>query len=556
MTKQNLSTLIACALLTPLAACDDPTSTSTGDFAREIDEIDETDGIDAIDDIQRSEALTEIDEIEAPEEESVPVCSPPPFLLNPRRSLFETSATALIPFTMSAVMQAVASNAGYPPAPLTHYNNIVNNFATGVPADPGSRCNDGTAFFGGPGINGYPLECPRAEQFQDFNIGAWFPIAAVNRIDLMPADASTCGEQRVVMANDSAGPARMFMIFENEIPNPTPGCAAACLPIAQFWERLSIVTSAGARSTELAQAFLTGHPVLGPAGFAPFLSANNLTFGSGQIRTNNFDQPPWTLREHKLANEFGQLVSVEVAAKHNIHGELWNDTIGWPAGPNCRAEIIGQLGSLLPNDVNLMAIETTSVCWAAESRQDPTMNYEAQMMAGTPVFPTTINNDLWFTHGSTLLAQEVARRATYVGSCMGCHEPGVAMPILNLGAAVMAPPSLGFVHTSESIRENCDAVLDCWLISPALKNVFLPFRQTAMVNFMTSNWCVSCSSGSSELDIAAPVDNEGMATTPTLVLVPDIEDEADIEALMEYERELKGGRSKVTISGAPTSRLH
>ncbi len=542
MTKRNLTPLIACVLLTSLAACDDANSPASGDLVREIDAIEEIDEIDAVEEIEESDPFTSIDEIEAPEEESFPVCTPPVYTINPRRSLFETSATALAPFSMPAVMQAVAVNGGYAAAPMTHYNNIIANFAAGVPANPGSRCNDGTAFFGGPGINGYPLQCPRNERFQAGNIGAWFPIAAVNRIDLMPSDASTCGEQRLVMANNSAG--RMFMIFENEIPNPVPGCAEACRPIAEFWAGLSGIADPVVRGNELAQAFLTGHPTLMGAGFGPFLSANNLTFGSGQVRTNNFDAPPWTLREHKLADEAGNLVSVEVAVKLNIHGELWNDTLAWPAGPPCRNQILGQLVNLLPNDVNLMGIETTGVCWAAESRQDPTMNYEGQMLGGG--FAGPVNTQLGIL-GSTLIAQEAARRATYVGSCMGCHEPAVAMPITNLGASVFAPPSLGFVHTSETARESCDAFGDCWVISDALKFAFLPFRQASLINYLTSTFCTTCSSGPAPgLDIAPP----------TPVLVPGIEDEADIEALMEYERELKAGRSKVTISGAPTSRLH
>ena len=550
MTKRNMPRLMVCALLIPLAACDDPSANSTEDWASEIDESEVDHAIDANVEIEQSEPFT-ADELDAPEAEAAPACLPPVYVINPRRSLFDTNVVALAPFSMTAVMDAVAVNAGYPSTPMATYNNIINNFAMGVPADPGSRCNDATALSGGPGLNGYPLECPRAEQFQDFNLAPWFPIAVVNRMDLMPADASTCGEQRLVMASNAGG--RMFMIFEAVIPNPTPGCKEACRPIAEFWHAMSSMAPA-ARQTALAQAFLTGgHPLL--TSFGPFLSADNLTFGSGQIRTNNFDQVPWTLREHKLADEFGQLVSVQVAVEHNIYGELWNDTSFWPQGPTCRGDILAGLGGLLPNDVNLMGIDTGSICWAAESREDPTMNYEGRMLAGSGVFTGNINTTLSGL-GSPLIAQEAARRATYVGTCMGCHEPNRAMPIRNLGSGVIAPLSLGFVHTSETVRENCDGINDCWLISPALKSAFLPFRQTAMINYLTSTFCTSCSvSLPPELGVAAPLEGEDVPM-PRPVLVPAIEDETDVEALMEYERELEAGRSKLTISGAPISRSH
>ena len=35
--------------------------------------------------------------------------------------------------------------------------------------------------------------------------------------------------------------------------------------------------------------------------FAPFMKAQHFGGALGQVRSNNFSQPPWTLREHKLA---------------------------------------------------------------------------------------------------------------------------------------------------------------------------------------------------------------------------------------------------------------
>lgn len=59
-----------------------------------------------------------------------------------------------------------------------------------------------------------------------------------------------------------------------------------------------------------------------------------------------------------------------------------------------------------------------------------------------------------------------------------------------------------------------------------------------MINYLTSTYCTSCAvSLPPELGVASPLEGDS-TPTPTRVLVPSIEDEADIEALMEYEREL------------------
>jgi outer membrane receptor for Fe3+-dicitrate len=109
-----------------------------------------------------------------------------------------------------------------------------------------AACGDDDGGDGGgePGfgaINGYPLECPRVEANQIDNMAQWFPISISNRFDLAPADGANCGQQRIVLANNSEG--RMFMIFEAQIPNPNPGCGlAACRPVVEFWAQLDGVT--------------------------------------------------------------------------------------------------------------------------------------------------------------------------------------------------------------------------------------------------------------------------------------------------------------------------
>jgi len=132
------------------------------------------------------------------------------------------------------------------------YGSDLFDFAPGfLGQDPtASHCDDqGAELFGGPGLNGYPLQCGRLESQQFNNLDTWFPIAAVNRLDLAATDGSNCGQQRLVFANNQLiGNGRMLMIIEAQVPNPNPACGVdACLPVAELW------ASVGATS-DLSQA--------------------------------------------------------------------------------------------------------------------------------------------------------------------------------------------------------------------------------------------------------------------------------------------------------------
>jgi hypothetical protein len=127
------------------------------------------------------------------------------------------------------------------------------------------------------------------------------------------------------------------------------------------------------------------------------------------------------------------------------------------------------------------------------------------------------------------------------------------MPTLDLGAGVIARPSLGFVHVDEGATETCLTPGDCFQISPALKLDFLPHRETTLVDYLTATFCTGCAPGAIDdsLDVAAGSD--GPVVPP--VRVPSVEDDAAIEALLEYERLLEGTQPR-TIGGAPASRMH
>src|SRR5690606_31879803 len=155
-------------------------------------------------------------------------------------------------------------------------------------------------------LNGYPIDCDRQERFQFDNLDLWQATAFVNRFDLAPESGAHCGQQRMVFSSNAQN--RMFFILEAQIPNPQPDLGLeGCEPLARFWAQQVNFEDPVSRGIRLFNAFLNGDPELQAQGFSPFVRASNYTVGTGQIRTNNFDDGIWTLREFKLATDSGEV---------------------------------------------------------------------------------------------------------------------------------------------------------------------------------------------------------------------------------------------------------
>src|SRR5690606_33546772 len=181
-------------------------------------------------------------------------------------------------------------------------------------------------------------------------------------------------EQRLILASNQLN--RMLVIFEARIPNPEPSCGLlACRPIVEFWVGLSEIDDSSERAEQLRLAFVDGHPALLEAGFEPFVSAVNLTFGTGQIRTNSFDQDPWTLRQFRLVGDGDRLGVIPVPVTASVFGPLWNDLAEQPQGFACRHSILARLDSLLVDDLATMGMLVDPACFAGESRDDGTGDY-------------------------------------------------------------------------------------------------------------------------------------------------------------------------------------
>lgn len=408
---------------------------------------------------------------------------------------------------------------------------------------------------GGPefgAIDGYPLECPRAEANQIDNIDAWFPISISNRFDHAPEDGANCGQQRIVFANNSQN--RMFMIFEAVIPNPNPGCGLeACRPVAEFWARMNGITDVEKRRKQLKKAFLTGHPKLEEAGFGPFVDARHYAFGTGQVRTNNFDQDPWTLREFKLVEhprpgKKSLMHAAQVPVTYSPIGDHFNDALDTPLGPECRESFLVAMEGLLTDEPDAMSFPIDPMCRAAESRDDGISDFAQQLVLGTGAFEAAIETRL-DELGSPLSAIDIAQRARFAGACIGCHEQSNGE---DLGNGVVAPFSAGFTHSVEFFTEECFEGEQCFAISDALTSSFLPHRKAVMEAFLASTPCEGECAYAVELGAPSDFSSGPIDVRRALTRAGKL----DVRRMIELEQRVRAAGAKRTLGGQSTQSGH
>lgn len=408
-----------------------------------------------------------VDEVEPP-------CVEPEGLINPRRALFENSVDALSTVNLSDVFGAIASNEDHATDPELLYKQIFDSYASAENAElpDAVHCGDETTE-GSPSLNGFPLTCDRAEHQQIDNFFQWFATGFVNRMDLAPQNGAHCGQQRMTFSN-SNGFERVFMIVEAQIPNPAPELGIqGCAPLAQFWLDQNSIDDPIERGFRLRDAFLFGHPELLDAGFGPFMSPTNITVGSGQIRTNNFNQDPWTLREFKLALEGDDLKVLPFPTSEAPNGNLFNEFVPLPQGEACRENFLDAMEGLVTNDPAQMSFVVSQECKDAESRNDFSQDYASNLSEG---FIGQINDRFAETG---LDAFDLANRAWFAGSCIGCHNEATG---LFLGNGVIAPNSHDFVHSADFTADCGDT--ECFPASDGMTRVFLPQRLRVMANLL------------------------------------------------------------------------
>lgn len=500
-----------------------------------------------------------------------------------RPAVIETAVDALRFHTLRDAFNAMATNEGFETDGETLYHQIIDSYAT---ADEGRmedavHCGDETTN-GVPTLNGFPIDCNRLERFQFDNLDFWQPTAFVNRIDLAPASGAHCGQQRLVFANGFNG--RMLFILEAQIPNPVPEAGIdGCEPLAEFWANLVRVEDPNLRGQLLREAFFEGSPELQSQGFGPFIAASHYTVGTGQIRTNNFNDSIWTLREFKLTTSGeSSLKAIPFPVAESPNGELWNDNIDLPAGPACRDAFVEAVAGVLTDEPGAMSFIVPQECKNSESRNDGFSEaYAVHMSFGSGALVETLDNVL---AGTGLNAFNIADRARFSGSCIGCHNE---TPFLDLGNGVAAPVSLDFVHVGE-FQTRCPDGSTCFATSTALNESFLPHRLSVLNNFVGVPLPPRCDDGFPPVDggvatgepnetrdsndtgnetvvitdepvpveagVSAPNDDPPVIEVPAPVDLPSAE--TPVEELVELETEIRETFGDFTLGGQPAQASH
>ncbi|HKY39693.1 MAG TPA: hypothetical protein VJN18_27335 [Polyangiaceae bacterium] len=496
------------------------------------------------------------------------VCVPPDGALMPERILLETNVDAVNNVSLFGVLEALSTNGGRNDDPVALYQQIWDSYAT---ADQASlpdaiHCGDETTD-GVATLNGYPIDCDRQELFQVDNLGSFFPTAFVNRIDLAPANGAHCGQQRMIFASNALR--RAFVIVEAQIPNPTPELGIeGCVPLAKFWLAQNDIDDPFERGNRMAQAFLLGDPELVQFGFGPFYTAENITVGSGQIRTNTFDQDPWALREFKLALDGDTLRAVPFPVAESPHGALWNENSPLPQGPACRENFLSALEGLLTDDMSQMSFVVDGPCKNSESRNDSSEDYSRQLSDG---FRDELEARLL---GTGLDADDIANRAQFAGSCIGCHMEARGR---FLGNGVFAPEPFDFPQVLDFAQQCTGGEQGlCFPVSNALTETFLPGRLQVLSSLLgipippnpcdgggggfggTFGTAGSSSVGGGFASAGTPSMGPGLdEPTPAPVIeieLPSVEE--PIEVLEEQDAEIRESYGDVTLSGRSAKVTH
>lgn len=426
--------------------------------------------------------------------------------LDPHRSLIITDQVILEPaFSFQAVMDQIVLTSGSELTSLELFQQWWSTQNAGPASTP--RC-DTEKTNGVPSFNGYPWACPRAEGAQASvdpftpavgNPNGYTAIALTNRFDLAPADGSHCGEYRIVFAKNSgmsSNTNRNLVIFEAALPNPNPSAGlAACRPVAKFWADLSAVASADERRVRLQQLYFQGLPGFKPVimadHFGARITAKGHAVARGQIRSNQFMQSPWMLREWRLVRDtrcsLCKMRMVPTTVKNNPWGAFFNpNATPDERGAGFRSELLEHVGHLAGDDLASISQRIDNEHNTGQSvAQGPENNYATHFEAGrtvSPGFAAAIANELVEADEPTLTPRHVVDRSM-TQSCAGCHRLSDGA---DLGDGLAWPSSpMRFVHVSEAggpTESGPDGPR--WAISTGLRDKFLPHRAAVLASFL------------------------------------------------------------------------
>ncbi|MBA5248019.1 MAG: hypothetical protein FE834_00560, partial [Gammaproteobacteria bacterium] len=318
------------------------------------------------------------------------------------------------------------------------------------------------------------------------------PTAIFNRFDLSASDGKHCGEYRIVYHKPRSNE-RFFLIFEAQYPNPKPAEGSkGCLAVADFWQQLKGKKKVDIL-TKLEKFFYQGLEHNGVS-LPAAINFTHYTRGTGQVRSNQFIDRPWQLREFKTdINTNGKVVFVADTVKSNPLAELFSNQKNSDSDklkalrtyfkhdfdnyidnlltPEKHSDNPTSLSaSNIINGFSLSNINTYNELQSDSSHSDNTANIANSTALDTLIKKKLDNLNLSNSGYTT----EMIRNRAEAMSCGGCHQNSNNASIAP--QSVMWPRSRGFVHVDETGN-----------LSTALTEQFLPARASLLENFLHKN---------------------------------------------------------------------
>ncbi len=320
------------------------------------------------------------------------------------------------------------------------------------------------------------------------------PTAIFNRFDLSSSSGKHCGEYRIVYHKKSDTSGRFFLIFEARYPNPKPNEGlAGCFAVADFWQKIGQKTKAQAL-VELEKFFYQGLQHDG-VNLPAAINFAHYTHGTGQVRSNQFVDSPWQLREFKTdIDANGKTILIADTVKNNPLAELFANE------KNSDSSALKASRIYFNNDFNhqyidnLLAPEKHSSNPNAGSIingfslnsnnqynefQSNSNSKDNTASPSNTTLNTAISNKL--TKLSSYTPEMIRNRAEAM-SCGGCHQNSNNKEI---APNIHWPNSAGFVHVTEEGE-----------LSKALTKQFLPARSSLLENYLQEACGPACQLGS------------------------------------------------------------
>ncbi|HXH42066.1 MAG TPA: hypothetical protein VNN08_25810 [Thermoanaerobaculia bacterium] len=411
--------------------------------------------------------------------------------VDPHRSFAVTDTALLAGFTFQRVLDQLVARGGVPgltSAQLYRQWFDTQNAKPGMAEPTGPHCDDFTTN-GSPSFNGFPRRCPTFEgtlAAAPFTSTEYFPIAVVNRFDQAPADGSNCGQFRLIFARRAPLPQRLHIIFEPVLRNPNPSAGlAGCRAVAQFWAGLTNIDSPDDRRARLESFYFDGL-----TGFPPVIDPPNFDASSGGgIRTTEVDNKgSFRMYQFYLTKDCSAACTMRMTPDvlHDFpFGPLFDSSQSNPQTAAFQDAFVEQVPNLAVRDVNEYFMEIPREFLMAES--DPTDSFPAfffaqpfeRSKAANPGFYNRIQGKLTAI-GSTLTPDQIVLRAE-TQNCVGCH-----LVTGDVGEGVVFP------HSFDSLQQVADNVTEPgengprFMISPALRDVFIPHRMKILMDFLNS----------------------------------------------------------------------